>query len=233
MKTIITLFFVGFFTSISYAQVGIGTTSPTQEIDIVGNARVRGLSNANNLILDVYAQPDGTLVTSLNNANVPGARFIGLIDTDIALDTDMAFFEIILGTEYLDILNEYDTTSGRYTPAINGKYKILISFDLGEYLDTYYDIDILIGLWDFTDNNWVSRRTFGHKSQNRWPGRNEAYNCVNYVDLDSTHSYGFRILPTYNLTSYFGALNLTMKALNSGSTGDTSISTTFAIEKVN
>jgi len=242
MKTINPLFYIAIFSSISYAQVGIGTTSPTQEIDIVGNARVRGLSNNNNLLLDVYAQADGTLVTAADNANVPGSRFIGLIENDLLLTHDN-FIEIMLSSEFLDVLNEYDIGSGRYTPAITGKYKVLMDFDLGDYKQTYYDIDLLIGLWDFTEDKWVARRTLGHKSQLTFSiyGRNEGYSYTNYVDLDSTHSYGFRVYPTYNSSSVFNNPNpadattniCNMKAINTGSTGSTSVSTTFAIEKVN
>lgn len=236
MKTIKPLFFIAFFNSISYAQVGIGTTSPTQEIDIVGNARVRGLSNPNGLLLDVYAQADGTLVTALNNANVPGSRFVGLIESDILL-TDSNFIEIMLSSEFLDVLNEYDIPTGRYIPTVSGKYKILMNFDLGDYKETYYDIDLLIGLWDFADNKWIARRTLGHKCQLTFSlyGRNEGYSYTNYVDLDSTHSYGFRVYPTYNASSSFvDPTNIcNMKAINTGSTGSTSVSTTFSIEKAN
>lgn len=229
MKNLFTALMVGLFTFPILAQVGVNTTSPTQTIDVNGNARVRGLANLNSKVLRVSALPDGTLVTQISDNSAPGVRFVGNLNADLAL-TASAFFEIKLQSEIIDILNEYTPASGRYLPLVNSFYKVSMDFDIGEYTSTTQDLDILIGLWDFTTNAWVLRRTFKHSSSNLsgYTGRNESYGISNYVQLISGHSYGFRIFPTYNTAA---TKNAKLKYNNTGSTGP-SLSTSFSIEKV-
>lgn len=214
---------------LTIAQVGIGTTSPTEELDVNGNIRIRGLSNSSGRTTQVSALPDGTLVTTSTNNNAPGIRFVGFLSSDISLNTDSSFRDIILSNELIDVSNEYNTSSGRYSPVIDGYYKISMDFDIGDYSSTTNDLDILIGLWDFTANQWVLRRTFKHKSNNSIGlGRNESYGITNYVQLHSNHSYGFRIFSDYENNTTRDAK---LKYQNYGSTG-TSLSTNFSIEKV-
>jgi hypothetical protein len=148
---------------------------------------------------------------------------------DLAL-TASSFFEIRLQNEIIDILNEYTTSTGRYIPLVSSFYKVSMDFDIGDYTSTSQDLDILIGLWDFTTNAWVLRRTFNHVSSNLtgFAGRNESYGISNYVQLISGHTYGFRIFPTYNTAA---TKNAKLKYNNTGSTGP-SISTSFSIEKI-
>lgn len=216
------------------AQVGIGTTSPTQTLDVNGNTRVRGLSNTAGRTVPVSALPDGTLVTTYSNNTAPGARFVGFLPADLPLDTQQTFKDIILSNELVDVLNEYDATTGRYTPSLTGFYKVSMDFDIGDYDNVTDDLDILVGLWDYTLNQWVLRRTFKHRGNNNPTisgsvARNESYGISNYLQLDSTHSYGFRINPGYNTNNTTRTARL--KAQNYGATGS-SLSTSFSIEKM-
>jgi hypothetical protein len=229
MKSRITFILLLSLNLISFAQVGINTTAPTQSLDINGNVRVRGLSNTNSKILRVSALPDGTLVTQLTDNNAPGVRFVGNLNTDLLL-TANSFFEILLQNEIVDLLDEYTPASGRYIPKVNSTYKVSMDFDIGDYTNTSLDLDVLIGLWDFTANQWVTRRTFKHRNTNlpSASGRNESHGITNYVQLVAGHSYGFRIFPTYNASATKDAR---LKFNNTGVTGP-SISTSFSIEKI-
>lgn len=213
------------------AQVGINTTSPTKELDVNGDIRIRGLSNENGRTAPVSVLPDGTLVTVLNDNTAPGVKFVGFLSSDISLNTDYNFKEIILQHELVDVSNEYNNSTGRYSPVIDGYYKISMDFDIGDYTNSSNDLDILIGLWDFTANNWVLRRTFKHRDNNNptlGSGRNESYGITNYLQLLHGHSYGFRIFTDYENNT---TRNAKLKSHNSGSTG-TSVSTSFSIEKI-
>lgn len=213
------------------AQVGIGTTSPTKELDVNGDIRIRGLSNGSGMTTPVSVLPDGTLVTTYTSNTAPGTKFVGFLASDIALDTDFNFKDIVLSTELIDVLSEYNNTTGRYSPTVTGYYKISMDFDIGDYSSDTEDLDILIGLWNFTTNQWVLRRTFKHRDNNNsglTPGRNESYGISNYLQLRSGHSYGFRIFSDYTSTATKDAK---LKFQNSGSTG-TSLSTSFSVEKV-
>ncbi|WP_130736840.1 hypothetical protein [Flavobacterium sp. J27] len=214
-----------------FSQVGIGTTNPTKELDVNGNVRIRGLSNTSGTTTPVSVTEDGTLVTGFNNVTAPGIKFVGFLSNDLSLNLDYNFKDIILSNELIDVLNEYNTTTGRYSPSIDGYYKISMDFDIGDYSNNSKDVDILIGLWDFTSNHWVLRRTFKHRDNNNTgmgSGRNESYGITNYLQLMQGHSYGFRIFTDYdnNVTR-----DAKLKSSNSGSTGS-SLSTNFSIEKV-
>ncbi len=229
MKYLCATLMVSLLTLPLFAQVGVNTTSPTQTLDVNGNTRVRGLANSNSKVLRVAALPDGTLVTQVSDNSAPGVRFVGNLNADLALPAS-AFFEIKLQNEIIDILNEHTPSTGRYVPLVSSFYKVSMDFDIGDYTNSTQDLDILIGLWDFTTNNWVLRRTFNHRSSNLtgYSGRNESYGISNYVQLTSGHSYGFRILPTYNTSV---TKNAKLKYNNTGSTGP-SISTSFSVEKI-
>lgn len=225
------LFIVFFFSIFLHAQVGIGTTSPTEELDVNGDLRVRGLSNGSGMTTPVSVLPDGTLVTTFTSNTAPGTKFVGFLASDIALDTDFGFKDIVLSTELIDVLSEYNNTTGRYSPIVTGYYKISMDFDIGDYSSDTDDLDILIGLWDFTANQWVLRRTFKHRDNNNsgmTAGRNESYGISNYLQLQVGHSYGFRIFSDY---ASFVTRDAKLKFQNSGSTG-TSLSTSFSVEKV-
>lgn len=217
-----------------YSQVGINTTSPTKTLDVNGDTRIRGLSNTENRTVAIYAKPDGTLVNSYSDPSAPGTKFVGFLNNDILLDQDFNFKEILLSNELIDINAEYNSATGKYVPLYSGFYKISMDFDIGDYSNDQYDLDILIGLWDFTTNNWVLRRTFKHRDNNNTtmtPGRNESFGISNYLQLTQGHSYGFRIFTDYDGSLNSGQRNAKLKYQNSGSTG-TSLSTSFSIEKV-
>lgn len=65
-KLYFNLFFILFFLVSAYSQVGIGTDQPTEELDVVGDVRVRGINlNLGNSETDkrVVADGDGVLKT--------------------------------------------------------------------------------------------------------------------------------------------------------------------------
>ena len=234
MKKIRVTFLFALLSVLSFSQVGINTTSPTEELDVNGDVRIRGLANSNSKTVAVYARPDGTLVNSYSDPSAPGTKFVGFLNSDILLDQDYNYKDITLSNELIDVNSEYNVATGKYIPLFTGYYKISMDFDIGDYSSDDYDLDILIGLWDFTDNNWVLRRTFKHRDNNNatmTSGRNESYGISNYLQLTAGHSYGFRIFSDYDASITGSNRNAKLKFQNSGSTG-TSLSTSFSIEKV-
>jgi len=234
MKKIRLSFVFALLSVLSFSQVGINTTSPTEELDVNGDIRIRGLANPNSRTVPVYVRPDGTLVNSYSDPSAPGTKFVGFLNSDILLDQDYNYKEIILTNELIDVNNEYDAGLGRYSPLFTGFYKISMDFDIGDYTTDNKDLDILIGLWDFTTGNWVLRRTFKHKDNNNsgmTDGRNESFGISNYLQLTAGHSYGFRIFTDYDPSITGSNRNAKLKYQNSGSTG-TSLSSSFSIEKV-
>ncbi len=232
MKNTLHLFAI-IFINFTFSQVGIGTTSPTQTLDVNGQIRVRGLSNMSGNGMYLHAQPDGTLVTQLTATNVSGLKFVGQLDADIPLNLDAVFKEIILKTELVDISNEYNTTTGRFVPLESGFYKINMNFDIGNYTNSNIDLDILIGLWDFTNNRWVLRRTFKHRnSNNGTTAKTESFGITNYLQLTPGVSYGFRLLADYDNTISPAPIRDAVLVKNNVSTTGSTPSTNFAIEKV-
>ena len=106
MRLNLLIVFILIQSNLLFSQVGIGTTNPTEEIDINGNARIRGLSNTTGKTVAVSATPDGTLVTSNTSSSTLGIRFVGFLNNDILLDDTTTFFEIPLNNELIDILND-------------------------------------------------------------------------------------------------------------------------------
>ena len=217
-------------TTIASSQVGIGTVNPTEELDVEGDLRVRNLSNEDNQTASVSALPDGTLATVYSNPAVSGTRLIAFLTSDIDL-LNSGFFDIEPQLKLVDVLSEYNTTTGRYVPISDGLYRIGMDFDIGGYIDETEDIDILIGLWNYTNNEWVIRRTFKHRTINHSLiplERSQSYGITNYIEMAAGNSYGFRIVPTYGSGV---SPTAKLKYLNSGTTGS-SMSTQFSIEKV-
>lgn len=95
-----------------------------KNLDVNGNMRARGLSSSSGRTVTVSAMPDGTLVTGYSDPSAPGTRFVGFLNADISLNEDYNYKEIVLGNELIDVNNEYNTSSGRYSPVVSGYYKI-------------------------------------------------------------------------------------------------------------
>lgn len=221
------------FVNFTFSQVGIGTTSPTQTLDVNGQFRIRGLSNMSGNEMYLHAQPDGTLVTQLTATNVSGLKFVGQLNADIPLNLDAVFKEIILKTELVDVSNEYNDVTGRFVPAEGGFYKINMNFDIGNYTNSNIDLDILIGLWDFTNDRWVLRRTFKHRnSNNGTTAKTESFGITNFLQLTQGVSYGFRLLADYDNTILPVVVRDAVLVKNNVSVTGSTPSTNFAIEKV-
>lgn len=228
------LLFVLVQSTLLFSQVGVGTTNPTQELDVVGDVRVRGLEAANGITQPVSALPDGTLVTGGSNTSTLGIRFVGFLNADVTLNIGM-FSDLVLGNELIDTFNEHDNTTGRYVPVANGFYEISMDFDIGDYESDVFSAEVLIGLWNYTTNEFVIRRTFSHLSNNVpvAVGRSQAYSTSNYINMTAGNSYGFRALPTYRLPADGLPADdrMVIRFQNVGSSG-TSLSTSFSIARV-
>ena len=230
----------------SYNGVGIKTKNTTQELDVNGNVRIRGLANPHNMPIQISALQDGTLVTSISAQATPGIRFVGVLGQDvIILDNQFDNIDILDSLELMDFLDEY--SGGRYVPRVSGFYNITIGFDVGDYLSTTEDLDILIGFWEYHnrpttsvgDENifggeWVARRVVNHRNNNNSDisdfAINTSYDNSTYVNLTAGRSYGFRVFGQYN-TDIRGA---TLKATNRETEGLSANPpvTSFSIEKV-
>lgn len=232
------LLFVLVQSTLLFSQVGVGTTNPTQELDVNGDARVRGLSNVTGTTQPVSALPDGTLVTAGSDPSSLGIRFVGFLTADIAFSFQV-FHDIVLGNELIDIFNEHNAATGRYVPSEGGFYEISMDFDLGDYDSTEFDSEVVMGLWNYTTNNWVVRRIHKHINTNiaditpLFNGRSESYSGTNYVAMTAGNSYGFRAFPTYR-TPADGVPTtdrISLRFESSGTSG-TTLATSFSISRI-
>ena len=207
------------------AQLGIGTHNPTEELDVVGNVKIRDLISQATLPVSILS--DGTLATVATNEASLGVQFIGFLVNDIPL-ADGEIYDIVLSSRFNPI-GEFIESTNRFVPNSTGLYKVLIDFDIAEYSSTTIDVNITIGLWDFTDNVWETRGMIRHQNNNGTTIPREAsYTQADFVTFTQGNSYGFRIMAEYgNSVSH----NAILSVENAGTTGS-SQATTISIRRV-
>lgn len=152
MKKTYLLFLVFNFTSI-YSQVGIGTTSPTADLDVNGTLRIR-TTNTN---LNESAAKDSILVSDdLGNINRISSKKIieshlktfikGNFSSGSVIGLTLLSNTAIIpfGTVDFDINNEYDTATNVFTAKQDGVYDIYVQIKAsGIGVTTNFGVQIL------------------------------------------------------------------------------------------
>ncbi len=137
MKKIYLLFFI-FNCMPFFCQVGIGTTSPTADLDINGNLRIRTVgtstddSEAGNSVLVSDALGNVNHTTSKKIIESHLKTFIkgSFVSTsDVSLSLSSGTKKIPFDYEELDTNSEFDTTTSTFTATQDGIYHIMVQIE--------------------------------------------------------------------------------------------------------
>ena len=205
-------------------NVGIGTSAPTNKLHVVATAnplRLEGVqasasSNDKALVIDAT----GVVKTALDDQS----QFVGHMTTDRAISSENgAITKIISQTELIDKGNEYNTTTGLFTPLVSGiyEYEIEVTVNAPAAPTTYGEIGgSARGVIGFVNN-----------ATNLWVGR---FNFQNSRDDRSTYAKGVANLVAGQ--SYYYGIGLsgiagTVVANPTGATGS-GIGTYFSIKRI-
>jgi hypothetical protein len=203
-------------------SVGIGNTVPTNRLHItaVSNPlRIEGVqassvSTDKNLVIDA----NGVVKTSASSSS----SFSGYISANFSNTTTGTIEKIIVDNEQVDFANEYNTTTGLFTPAASGTYvfEIQITASQAGAINTYGDVGdaCVVGLVDGTTNTWVGRFNFEGAASNR------SYYSKGIVTVTGGQSYYFGLASAASGVA-------TIVANPSGGTGS-GIGTYFSISKL-
>ena len=213
------------------AGVGIGVDSPTQELDIQGNIKIRELSNQEGRSAMLFALPNGTLAAAIAEADpsTPGLRFIGFLGTDLEVPFNAEVSTIIpLTNEALDVFNEYNPADGRYIPRSDGLYKLVLSYTLDHYPSTTVDLDFFLGVFSFADTAFAAVKEIRHRNSNRDAEvtASQRYSQILYFNLKVGKEYAFTLFGVYQSTLPDNEL------CNMIATEDGSPASSFSIEKL-
>ncbi|MCQ9639531.1 hypothetical protein MP478_09020 [Chryseobacterium sp. WG14] len=123
-----------------------------------------------------------------------------------------------LNVEIIDNENSYTSTAtwNNFRVKENGVYSIIMNLQLTDTKASVGSLGPVIGLWDDVSNQWVARVNDGYPTA----GRLQTYTLITSINLRNDRTYSFRASPHFNN----GTETLTIKAINTGSTGSGPIS---------
>lgn len=152
MKKLFLFYFILFLTPL-FAQVGIGTTSPTASLDVNGNLRVRLLnSTANNsaakdsiLVCDnvgnIKRISAKTVIDSQLKTFVKGS-FVSSSDVSLTLSSNTK--KIPFDFEDFDTNDEFNTTTNTFTAKQDGIYEINVHIKSASGVSVALDFGVAI-----------------------------------------------------------------------------------------
>lgn len=221
MKKNIYLIFFG-LSALATAQtyngkVGVNTPTPTNTFHVKSASdpvRFEGLQESTNP-LDAPVVTDATGV--LKRSNFGRTKFAGYITANINFTPTIS--KINVGTEVLDILNEYDSSTGLYTCQESGLYffEAEITYTTSG-TDSWGDNRGVVGFADASTNKWISRFNFEGSNDDR------SFFAKGVVKLIAGGRYYFGVAAPVNTTGQ-------VIANPTGSTG-TGIGSMFALTRI-
>lgn len=125
---------------LAHAQIGIGTTTPTSQLDVNGDLRVRtttlglGLEAAKDSVLVINYKGDVKRITSKQIYDSHIKSFVkgsasGTINPGAAIGAT-AYKTIPFSTEEFDENSDYNTTNYQFTAPQNGIYNVYVQYEL-------------------------------------------------------------------------------------------------------
>jgi hypothetical protein len=224
-KAIICLLAASTFALAAQAQtgnVGIGTNTPTNKLHVNGTdpLRLQGVQLSTSgtdkgLVLDA----NGVVKTKISDQSY----FVGYLSSDFSVPFSGTILKMIVQTVQLDASNEYNATTGLFTPLTSGLYEYEITATLVAVTapTTYADMATgnynILGFVNAATNSWVGR--FNVQS----PQTTRAYFVKGVASLTAGTSYFFGISANAN--------NTIVTANPTGSTG-TGIGTYFSVRRI-
>lgn len=156
-----------------YAQVGIGTTSPTATLDVNGTLRVRQTdlttseTSAKDSVLvvnkigDVHRVSSKTIVNSYLKTFVKGS-FNTSADKNLTLSSGTQ--KVPFDYEEFDLNNEFDTSNNTFTAKQSGIYEIAVQIKANSALSvaTNFGLAIVKGTTSPTTSTVIARSAFAN-----------------------------------------------------------------------
>lgn len=185
------------FIDTANSRVGVGTSEPTQSLDVTGNVQV----GTSNLFVDTTTgrvgvgttQPEsnlhviGNITTAgyLTHQNMP--RFLAYYpdDTDY---TDLASGAIIiLSTTAFNVGSGYDTSTGYFTAPVDGYY----AFHIGIYCSTNASRSIYLNFKETSSSTAVIYNVHQHVAGNASGGQVSSFTAYGYAGYIKMANFSF------------------------------------------
>ncbi|WP_345989204.1 hypothetical protein AAEU33_17355 [Chryseobacterium sp. Chry.R1] len=196
-------------------NVGINTTSPTNNLDVNGNTRIRKIEEISSTNYLLVPNKDG-VINKISVDNMTSSAFmprvVGLVrrTTNFSYNDAGSSNEItLLPLDEVVVLNNQSLTyanNGIFTVKESGLYQITFQLGLNDFpLDT----DIIMGIVN-GNRQWIGRATFSYPKSSR-----QFHNYVTTLKFNAGDSFAMGI--------YSSGGNMTIQGNQSGSTGSGNI----------
>ncbi len=188
----------------SLGKVGIGTASPTNVLHVYAASnplRIEGLQTSTSATDNLLSATS----TQVVNKSILGASyFIGHITSDFSSTTTNSILKIISQNEVLDLGNEYNSSTGIFSPVSSGTYiyeielnAVSSSLATNDYGSSPNPTRNVMGFVDNSTNKWIGRFNY------ELPNHTRSYYCKGVVNLTAGSSYYFGV--AFNSTTLISA----------------------------
>lgn len=216
-----------FSMDLTTGNMGVGTSTPSAKLDVIGNVKITdGTQGANKVLTSdangvaSWQAPAGIVPTSngsiiaVNGQLMVAQEITAQLSADFTAPSSAALPIGNLNVEIIDNENAYigDTTTNSFTVSANGVYQVILNVQLSKTGSG----NPVIGIWDDTLSNWIARVNDRVQPPTETDTVLQTFTLITSVNIDSTHTYSFRIAGN-------GGASV-IKALSAGGTGSGPVS---------
>ncbi|WP_223609335.1 hypothetical protein [Chryseobacterium sp. OSA05B] len=224
-------------------RIGLGTITPqknlhvngtlqvTNELSIGGNATTAGnagiagqfLSSNGPGVAPTWQSLAGIVPTSNGTVIAVNGQLLIAQEITAQLSADFTISSAVatpignLNVEIIDNEGKYNSTAttNSFTVSSSGVYQVILNMQLSQTAAS----NPVIGVWDDTTGDWVVRGNDLYTATEVTGSnlRRQTYTVITSVDMNSTHTYSFRIVASAGIAC-------TVKAFSAGATGSGAIS---------
>jgi hypothetical protein len=193
------------FNPSSTGKVGLATTAPTNTLHVYAASnplRIEGLQPSTSSTDNLVA---ATSTGVINKSTLGASYFVGNLIADFPITTTNTVYKMTAANENLDLGNEYNITTGLFTPNVTGTYVFEMEITAAGASATNSDY----GSLTYPDRNVMG---FVNNSTGQWIGRfnyelttnNRSHFCKGVVSLTAGTSYyfGSAVISSTTLTAY-------------------------------